>query len=272
MTYTLLDSGNFKKLEQVGDHRIVRPCPQAVWEPRLRKSEWTDVTDTYLRSNSGGGKWQKMTFPEKSVINYGDFDLQIKPTNFGHLGVFAEQIDNWNWLSEICKEDMQTMNLFAYTGGSTLAMRRGGASPTHVDSAKGIVDWARTNGELNNLDGIRWIVEDAAKFLEREIRRGKSYDGIVLDPPSFGRGNRNEIWKIEENLVPLLKLCRDLMQDPKFLLLSCHSPHYSPKALENLVVSLWGDRVEMVSFEMTIPEESSKRSIPSGACVRVTFK
>jgi len=272
MSYTLLDSGNFKKLEIVGQHRMVRPCPQAVWEPRLSKSEWHNVSDTYQRSTSGGGKWLKQSLPEVSQINYGGFDLQIKPTNFGHLGVFAEQKNNWEWLSEVCEEGLQTMNLFAYTGGSTLAMRRGGASPTHVDSAKGIVDWARTNADLNKLEGIRWIVEDAAKFLQREIRRDKNYHGIVLDPPSYGRGNRNEIWKIEEDLVPLLKLCRELMKTPKFLLLSCHSPLYSPKALENLVVSLWGENVTLESFEMTIPEESSKRAIPSGACVRVTFQ
>ena len=272
MSYTLLDSGNFRKLENVGGHRMVRPCPQAVWEPRLPGSEWRNCDDTYMRSSSGGGKWQKASLPQQWQINYGGFDLHIKPTNFGHLGVFAEQIDNWDWLSEICEEGMNTMNLFAYTGGSTLAMRRGGASPTHVDSAKGIVDWARINADKNNLDGIRWIVEDAGKFLEREIRREKSYDGIVLDPPSFGRGGKNEIWKIEENLVPLLKNCKKLMPNPKFLLLSCHSPLYSPKALENLVVSLWGDNVSMESFEMKIPEQSSKRAIPSGACVRVLFK
>ena len=271
MTYELIDSGNFRKLEMVGNQYMIRPCPQAVWEPRLGKNEWTKAQDTYLRSNKGGGKWQNGSLPQEWTINYGGFDLLIKPTNFGHLGVFAEQINNWNWLSEICQEGMNTMNLFAYTGGSTLAMRRGGASPTHVDAAKGIVDWARSNGEMNNLDGIRWIVDDATKFLEREIRRGKTYDGIVLDPPSFGRGSKKEIWKIEENLVPLLKLCKDLMPDPKFLLLSCHSPHYTPIALENLVVSLWGGKPKMDSFEMSIPESSSKRAIPSGSCVRVLF-
>ena len=271
MTYELIDSGDFRKLEMVGNQCMIRPCPQAVWEPRLSKSEWQQARDTYLRSSKGGGKWAQNSLPEKWDINFGGFDLVIKPTNFGHLGIFAEQIDNWNWLTEICKEGMQTMNLFAYTGGSTLAMRRGGASPTHVDAAKGIVDWARENGEINKLDGIRWIVDDATKFLEREIRREKTYDGIVLDPPSFGRGSKKEIWKIEEHLVPLLKLCKELMPSPKFLLLSCHSPHYTPIALENLVVSLWGNKVKMESFEMSIPETSSKRAIPSGSCVRVLF-
>ena len=270
MTYTLLDSGNFRKLEQVGPHIISRPCPQAVWEPRL-KGDWNKAVDVYQRSSSGGGKWLKKTLPESWEINYGGFDLQIKPTNFGHLGVFAEQIDNWNWLTDICQEGMTTMNLFAYTGGSTLAMRRGKASPTHVDAAKGIVDWARVNADWNKLDGIRWIVDDAGKFLEREIRRGKEYNGIVLDPPSFGRGARKEIWKIEEHLVPLLKQCHQLMKDPQFLLLSCHSPHYTPKALENLVMSIWGRSVKMDSFEMSIPENNSARVIPSGSCVRVTF-
>ncbi len=270
MTYTLLDSGNFRKLEQIGEYTISRPCPQAVWEPRLR-GDWNKSIDNYQRSSSGGGRWLQKKLPETFWINYGGFDLHIKPTNFGHLGVFAEQIDNWNWLSEICSEGMKTLNLFAYTGGSTLAMRRGGSSPTHVDAAKGVVDWARVNAERNKLDGIRWIVDDAGKFLEREIKRGNQYEGIVLDPPSFGRGSRKEIWKIEEHLVPLLKQCRQLMTNPKFLLLSCHSPLYTPKALENLVVSLWGNNVTMESFEMSIPEKSSSRVIPSGACVRVTF-
>lgn len=271
MTYELLDSGNFRKLEMVGGHCMIRPCPQAVWEPGLKNNEWNKAEDTYLRSSKGGGQWKSGTLPESWNINYGGFDLQIKPTNFGHLGVFAEQIDNWNWLTDICEEGMNTMNLFAYTGGSTLAMRRGGATPTHVDAAKGIVDWARVNGDMNNLDGIRWIVDDATRFLEREIRREKTYEGIVLDPPSFGRGSKKEVWKIEEHLVPLLKLCKELMPSPKFLLLSCHSPLYTPIALENLVVSLWGNKVKMESMEMSINEESSKRAIPSGSCVRVLF-
>ncbi|MCH2204469.1 MAG: class I SAM-dependent methyltransferase [Lentisphaerales bacterium] len=272
MSFRLLDSGNFRKLEVIGKHRIVRPCPQAVWEPRLGKKEWNQAEDTYLRSSSGGGKWQKKCLPERWNINFGGADLLIKPTNFGHLGIFAEQLENWKWLEKVAKPGMNTLNLFAYTGCSTLAMRRGGSSPTHCDAAKGIVDWARENGTLNDLDGIRWIVDDAKKFLEREIRRGKSYEGIVLDPPSYGRGSKGEVWKIESDLVPLLKSCRELMKEPKFLLLSCHSPHFSAKVLENLVVSLWGENIEMESFEMLIPEESSRRAIPSGNCVRVTFK
>lgn len=271
MTYELLDSGHFRKLEVVGNQLITRPCPQAVWEPRLSKNEWHAAKDSYMRSAKGGGKWAKNNLPGQWNIKFGGFDLMVKPTNFGHLGVFAEQLDNWNWLTAICRENMPTLNLFAYTGGSTLAMRRGGAKPTHVDAAKGIVDWAKTNSENNKLTGIRWIVDDAIKFLEKEIRRGKTYEGIVLDPPSFGRGNNNEIWKIDEHLVHLLKLCRSLMQKPKFLLLSCHSPLYTPLALQNLVVSLWGDSVKMESFEMFIPEKSSGRAIPSGSCVRVLF-
>jgi 23S rRNA (cytosine1962-C5)-methyltransferase len=250
---------------------MIRPCPQAVWEPRLSPKEWAKAEDTYIRSSNGGGQWEKGCLPSEWNVEFGGFDLQIKPTNFGHLGIFAEQLDNWEWLTKVCQKDMQTLNLFAYTGCSTLAMRRGGASPTHVDAAKGIIDWAKINGDKNNLDGIRWIVDDAAKFLQREIRREKTYDGIVLDPPSFGRGSKNELWKIEDHLIPLLKLCVELMPDPKFLLLSCHSANYTPKALDNLVHSLWGKRANMESFEMVIPEESSQRVIPSGFCVRVTF-
>ncbi|MCM8535357.1 MAG: class I SAM-dependent methyltransferase [Lentisphaeraceae bacterium] len=272
MSFKLLDSGNFRKLEVIGKYHMVRPCPQAVWEPRLGKKEWSQVDDTYLRSSAGGGKWQKNTLPERWNVDFGGNKLLIKPTNFGHLGIFAEQLENWKWLESVAKEGMNTLNLFAYTGCSTLAMRRGGSFPTHCDAAKGIVEWARENAELNQLEGIRWIVDDAQKFLEREQRREKSYHGIVLDPPSYGRGSKGEIWKIETDLVPLLKSCKALMKEPKFLLLSCHSPHFSAKVLENLVVSLWGEKVEMESFEMLIPEESSRRAIPSGACVRVLFK
>ncbi len=272
-TYTLLDSGHFRKLENVGGHVMIRPCPQACWAPILPKSEWDKAKDTYLRSNKGGGKWKFNSLPEEWDIEYHSQKMIIRPTNFGHLGLFAEQYSNWNWLKEQSDENVRALNMFAYSGGSSLAMARGGAKVTHLDAAKGIVDWARLNAQQNDISNVRWIVDDVNKFLDREIRRGNEYDALVMDPPSYGRGPKGDVWKIEEDIMPFMDRCKKVMsKKPKFILFSCHTPHFSPKVLENLVLTTWGENVTLESGEMTIPQESSRRTIPSGFYTRVTFQ
>ena len=271
-TYTLLDSGNFKKLENVGGHTMIRPCPQACWAPILPKSEWDKAKDTYLRSNKGGGKWKFNSLPDQWEIEYHGQKMIIRPTNFGHLGLFAEAAGNWQWLKEQAKPGIKALNMFAYTGGSSLAMAAGGAQVTHLDAAKGIVDWAKLNAKENEISNVRWIVDDVNRFLDREIRRENKYDALVMDPPSYGRGSKGEIWKIEEDIMPFLDRCKKVMSDkPAFILFTCHTPHFTPKVLENLIYTVWGEKLKTDSGEMTVPQHSSKRTIPSGFYTRVTF-
>ena len=274
-TYQLLDSGFFRKLEQIGSYKIIRPCPQAFWEPALPKKDWNDAIDEFVRSTNGKGQWQTSALPDRWQIEYGDSKLHIKPTGFGHIGLFAEQKNNWEWLRKQCQKTpgLKTINLFAYSGGSSIAMRQGGANVTHLDASKPIVEWAKENAALNGLDGIRWIVDDVSKYLAREVRRGNKYDGFVLDPPSFGRGPKNELWKIEEQILELLRSIKELLSDkPKFILFSCHSPHFTPKVLENIFHSIWPGKLEIESFEMLIEEKHSHKVVPSGVCARVSFK
>ena len=272
MTYELLDSGHFKKLERIGGHIMVRPCPQACWAPILPKAEWKKAKDTYLRSSKGGGKWQSNSLPSDWTIEYKGQKMLIRPTNFGHLGIFAEAAGNWEWLRQQAKPGLKALNMFAYTGGSSLAMAKGGAQVTHLDAAKGIVDWAKLNAKENDISNIRWIVDDANRFLDREIRRGNKYDALVMDPPSYGRGSKGEIWKIEDDIMPYLRRCADVLSDnPAFILFTCHTPHFTPKVLENLAYTVWGENLTIESGEMTIPQESSKRTIPSGFYARIIF-
>jgi 23S rRNA (cytosine1962-C5)-methyltransferase len=274
--YSLIDSGDFEKLEQVGPYRMVRPCPQAVWPRRLPPADWTSVDAVYHRSEAGGGNWEYRTplAPSWTAGLHGQ-PWQIKPTGFGHLGIFPEQQANWDWLhrqGEILGRDARALNLFAYTGGSTLALAHGGCKAVHVDAARGVVAWARENAKLQDIPetAVQWLVEDAMKFCQRELRRGRRYQGIVLDPPTFGRGPGGEMWKIEQDLVELLKVCRQLLEPdrPCFVLLSCHSPGFSPLVLENVASAVIGAPSSMDSGEMTIPEQDGTRTLPSGCFVR----
>ena len=276
-TYALLDSGNFEKLEQVGLYRLIRPAPQAIWKPRQSKKLWDSADAHYFRSKSGGGHWKfKQKLPEKWTVQYYGLAMQIKLTNFGHLGISAEQGENWDWIqskiSESKKKTVRVLNTFAYTGGSTIAAAKAGAEIVHLDAARGIVDWARENAELSAVSRrpIRWIVDDVTKFVSREIRRGNKYDAIILDPPSFGRGTKNEVWKLENDLPKLLDLCRQLLTPkPIFVLLSAHTPGFTALAMENLLGDMMrkhGGKLE--SMEMTIPEEKSGRRLPSGSMAR----
>lgn len=272
-SYQLIDSGNFQKLEQVGDFRFVRPSPQAVWSPKMGKKDWSKHDAKFVRYSGGEGKWE---FVDKSVpsywdISHGGLRLGIKRTDFGHLGFFAEQARNWHRIRELCQspEPLRVLNLFAYTGGSSLAAAQGGAQVVHVDASKTSVAWARENAALNSLDKhpIRWIVDDVQKFVEKEQRRGRTYHGVILDPPSFGRGFKNEVWKIEEHLVGLMRNIKKILDDNyKFIMLSAHSHGYSPSALRNILIDICGqDAGDYELGEMLIEESNGGRSLPSGA-------
>jgi 23S rRNA (cytosine1962-C5)-methyltransferase len=274
--YQLLDSGNGHKLERVGGYLLVRPSPQAVWSPSLPAKRWDEADAVYIRSSTGGGKWDfRRRLPEKWEIEYGGYRFIVKPTGFGHLGIFPEQRECWEWIFEKIRttnRDIAVLNLFAYTGGSTLASASAEASVCHVDASKGIVDWAKENAALSGLSGapIRWIVDDAQKFIGKEIRRGKKYDAIILDPPSFGRGAKGEVWKIEDDITKLLKQCRELLSDkPLFLLLSCHSPGFTPLILQNLLSEMMKNtHGEVTSAEMTVIGAESGKPLPSGSYAR----
>ena len=276
LPYQLLDSGEFSRLEMVGPYRLVRPCPQAVWPRHLPAAEWTRADAVYHRSETGGGNWEyhSALAPSWNATVHGK-PWQIKPTGFGHLGIFPEQEENWAWLrgqGKLLGSEARALNLFAYTGGSTLALVHGGCKVTHLDAARGVVSWARDNAKLQEVpdSSVQWIVEDAMKFCQREIRRGRRYQGIVLDPPSFGRGPGGEMWKIEEDLLELLKLCASLLdpERPVFVLLSCHSAGFSPLVLENVLTAVLGKSTVLVSGEMSTPEAAGGRLLPSGCFAR----
>ncbi len=278
--YTLLDSGNEQKLERVGDYTLVRPSPQAIWPPRLPKAEWNKADAVYNRTSDGSGfwDWQRKVKRDFDVL-YNNISFNIRLTNFGHLGLFPEQADNWNWLRKVTRKrlvrtgyrNLHVLNLFAYTGGSTLACSQAGAHVVHVDAAKGVVDWARKNAKTCRLDErpIRWLVDDALKFVQREERRKHSYQGIIFDPPSFGRGPKGEVFKIENDLVPLLEACKAILaKDALFVLYSCHTPGFTPLTLENQLADMVTRRAgQMESGEMTVTEPEG-RQLPSGTYVR----
>jgi 23S rRNA (cytosine1962-C5)-methyltransferase len=281
--YKLVDTGDFKKLELLGSHYVVRPAPQAIWPSKLPHEEWkkSQAEYEYFKGKETGGKWRFFSsFPEDGwTLQFHDLTLKVNPTGFGHIGLFAEQAPNWLWIREqVSKiENPNILNLFGYTGASTLSAAAGGARVTHIDASKPSIAWARQNQELSGLSDcpIRWIVDDAIKFLKREIRRGNRYHGIIMDPPTFGRGTKNEVWKIEKDLPELLKLCSQILTpDPSFILITTHSPGFSSLTLENLLLSylIPPGQGAIESGEMFIFENTFKTSLPSGFFSRWTKK
>jgi 23S rRNA (cytosine1962-C5)-methyltransferase len=242
--YTLLDSGGGRKLERFGGYTLIRPCSQAVWHPSLPESEWHSADATFDRTD--GNRWHNRgTLPNEWQIEIDGIRFILSGTDFGHLGIFPEQRAQWKWIQETVADAVQkrgtplrVLNLFAYSGGATLAAALGGAELCHLDASKGMVQWARRNAEANGLreHPIRWIVDDAHKFICRELRRGRHYDAVILDPPTFGRSQNNEMYKIEKDLPITLELCRKLLSEsPLFVLLSAHTPGYSPVVLQNVL-------------------------------------
>ncbi len=231
-TYHLLDSGNGKKLEQFGPYRLIRPAAPAIWNPRLPQFEWELADGVFSRE--GKSSWRKKVNDVWKVEICGiAFKLSI--TDFGHLGVFPEHQEIWSWLKDRIKKKDRVLNLFAYSGGATLAAAKAGAEVCHVDASKGMVEWARENAALNRLQDapIRWIVDDVVKFLKREVKRKKQYEGIVLDPPTFGRGSQGQVFKIESDLPLILELCAQF--SPRYIALSCHTPAFTPLILKRLL-------------------------------------
>lgn len=274
--YEVLDTSQGEKLERWGDFLLVRPDPQVIWNTDRNHPGWKNKNGHYHRSSKGGGEWEFWNLPEEWQISYKDLTFHLKPFSFKHTGLFPEQAVNWDWFSQLIKASerpLKILNLFAYTGGATLAAAKAGASVTHVDASKGMVAWAKENAVSSGLGNapIRWLVDDCVKFVEREIRRGNHYDGIILDPPSYGRGPKGEIWKMEESIYPFLELLVQLLhEDSHFLLLNSYTTGLQPAVLSYMIsstiVKKFGGTVE--ADEIGLPVTQSKLVLPCGASGR----
>lgn len=274
--YELIDCGRGEKLERWGDQLLVRPDPQAIWNTPRTHRGWKQNAGRYARSSSGGGQWQNKSMPERWTVSYGSLTFNIKPMNFKHTGLFPEQAANWDFAQEQIRRagrPISVLNLFAYTGGATVACAKAGASVCHVDAAKGMVAWARENARLSGLGEapIRWIVDDCGKFVEREIRRGKTYDAIIMDPPSYGRGPGGEVWKLEENLYSFVKLCAGVLSDkPLFVLINSYTTGLAPSVLGYLLHLLVAEKFggKCTWDELGLPVTETGLALPCGATGR----
>ncbi len=275
--YQLLDTGAFQKLEQFGPHRFCRPAPQALWPKSLPASEWKKAEGEYkyFKGKDTGGEW-KLHFPLPEngwQIKFRNLVFKVQPTGFGHIGLFPEQAPNWLWIIDQLKllngKEIKVLNVFGYTGASTLAAASAGAHVTHLDASKASVNWARENLELSGLGDrpVRWIVEDAMKYMQREHKRGNKYDAIIMDPPSFGRGPKGEVWQIEDKLSEFMEACQNILTDsPAFLLFTTHSPGFSSLTLENMLKTYLPSthKGHFDTGEMFIPDTSTGLNLPNG--------
>ena len=280
--YEVIDCSEGEKLERWGRYILLRPDPQVIWETPKKDPRWNKLNAHYHRSRRGGGEWEFFDLPEQWGIRYGDLRFALKPFSFKHTGLFPEQAVNWDWFSgKIRRRAEQTgksprvLNLFAYTGGATLAAAAAGASVTHVDASKGMVTWAKENAHASGLSEapVRWLVDDCVKFVEREIRRGNHYDGIIMDPPSYGRGPKGEVWKIEEKIYPLVCLCEKLLsEDPLFFLINSYTTGLQPAVLSYMlhsaIAGVHGGKVE--ADEVGLPVSVNGLVLPCGASGRWT--
>ena len=273
--YELLDASNGEKLERWNNIVLRRPDPQIVWETNTEENDvWRKADAHYIRSNTGGGHWESSKkVPDSWTVNYGELKFGIKMMGFKHTGLFPEQATNWDWFSEIIRSsgrnDVNVLNLFAYTGGATMAAAAAGASVCHVDAANGMVSWAKENAVLSGLQDrpIRYIVDDVKKFTEREIRRGRKYDGIIMDPPSYGRGPSGEVWKIENELFGLVEMCMGVLSDnPLFFLINSYTTGLSGSVLENIykitLQKRFGGEIEV--DEVGLPITNGNLVLPCG--------
>ncbi len=274
--YELIDCGSGEKLERWGKYILVRPDPQAIWQTPRTDPRWDRANARYARSATGGGQWAKKEVPERWSARYKDLTFHIKPMNFKHTGLFPEQAANWDFCGDLIRKagrPVSVLNLFAYTGGATVACAAAGASVCHVDAARGMVSWAKENAQASGVADrpIRWIVDDCGKFVQREIRRGHTYDGIIMDPPSYGRGPSGEIWKLEENLWPFVELVSQLLSErPLFFLINSYTTGLAPSVLtyilETLVTKRYGGHTE--SQELGLPVTNTGLCLPCGATGR----
>ncbi len=278
--YELIDTADGERLERWGDVILIRPDPQIIWKNTGEATEWGTAHARYIRSDKGGGAWDyRRKLAESWKISYGELTFMVKPTGFKHTGLFPEQAVNWDYCGELIRaagRPINVLNLFAYTGGATLACAAAGASVCHCDAVKGMVDWARTNAKLSGLDEkpVRWIVDDANKFIGREIRRGTRYDGVILDPPSYGRGTNGEMWKLEDSIFELMTNITALLSDkPLFVLLNSYTTGLSASVMSYLLQMTVGKRfkIEVLSEEIGLPVKQTGMPLPCGSTAIVRF-
>ena len=281
--YEVIDCSKGEKLERWGDYLLVRPDPQVIWDTPKKENGWRKMNGHYHRSSKGGGEWEFFQLPKEWTIQYSlpinkKLTFHLKPFSFKHTGLFPEQAANWNWFSQLIADavskgrQVKVLNLFAYTGGAALAAAAAGASVTHVDASKGMVTWAKENAISSGLKDapIRWLVDDCVKFVEREIRRGNHYDAIIMDPPSYGRGPKGEIWKIEESVYPLIQLCSQILTDnPLFFLINSYTTGLQPAVLSYMISTVLGTANGTVTAsEIGLPVSSNGLVLPCGASGR----
>ncbi len=276
--YEVLDCSGGEKLERWGRYLLRRPDPQVIWDTK-KGPKWQQINAWYHRSSQGGGSWEFFDLPEQWSISYGKLTFQLKPFSFKHTGLFPEQAVNWDWFTEKIREadrEIRVLNLFAYTGGATLAAASAGAAVTHVDASKGMVGWAKENAVSSGLRDapIRWLVDDCQKFVEREIRRGNHYEGIIMDPPSYGRGPKGEIWKIEAQVFHLIQKCAELLsQKPLFFLVNSYTTGLQSAVLSYMLSTVLKNRgAHVEADEIGIPVTSTGLLLPCGASGRCTFQ
>lgn len=274
--YEVIDTSCGEKLERWGKYILLRPDPQVIWKTEKTVPEWNRLNGHYHRSSKGGGEWEFFKLPEEWTISYRELNFRLKPFSFKHTGLFPEQAVNWDWCSERIREagrPVKVLNLFAYTGGATLAAASAGASVIHVDASKGMVTWAKENAAASHLEDapVRWLVDDCVKFVEREIRRGNKYDGIIMDPPSYGRGPKGEIWKIEESIYPFVELAAKLLsEDALFFLINSYTTGLQPAVLSYMLNTVIQKKRggEVCSSEIGLPVSSNGLVLPCGATGR----
>ena len=271
--YEILDMANGEKLERWGNITLIRPDPQIIWKEKSFPEKWKNANAKYNRSNTGGGNWNFIKpLPKSWQIKYKDLTFNIKPMGFKHTGIFPEQAVNWDWMINKIRNsnrEIKVLNLFAYTGGASVACLKAGASVCHVDSSKGMCEWAKENVTSSGLRErpIRFLIDDVVKFVNREIRRGNKYDGIIMDPPSYGRGANGEVWKFEENIADLVKLCMNVLSDkPLFFLINSYTTGISSQVLENLLRINIPKKVggKFSHGELGLPMTNSKLILPCG--------
>ena len=285
--YEVIDCSQGEKLERWGKYLLVRPDPQVIWDTPKREKGWKRMNGHYHRSSKGGGEWEFFDLPQEWTIHYNlpinkELTFHLKPFSFKHTGLFPEQAANWNWFSTLIADavkagrPVKVLNLFAYTGGATIAAAAAGASVTHVDASKGMVTWAKENAVSSGLGDapIRWLVNDCVKFVEREIRRGNHYDAIIMDPPSYGRGPKGEIWKIEESVYPLVQLCSQILtDDPLFFLINSYTTGLQPAVLSYMMHTVLGKyNGTITAEEIGLPVSSNGLVLPCGASGRFQAK
>ena len=281
--YEVIDCSKGEKLERWDRYILVRPDPQVIWDTPKKEKGWKRMNGHYHRSAKGGGEWEFLDLPQEWTIHYTlpigkDLTFHLKPFSFKHTGLFPEQAANWDWFSQLIKaetdqgHEIKVLNLFAYTGGATLAAAAAGAHVTHVDASKGMVTWAKENAISSGLGDapIRWLVDDCVKFVEREIRRGNRYDAIIMDPPSYGRGPKGEIWKIEESVYPLIQLCQQILTDnPLFFLINSYTTGLQPAVLSYMMSTVLKPyKGSVTAAEIGLPVSSNGLVLPCGASGR----